>query len=252
MSKKYLENIRINPITGEPDYFFPMEVMDPADKEYARLNGLEVGKAMLGYRTFEAIMIPCKHKTRDAQGRDVYLDTPSEEQRRIYKAYSQDELDRQEEERMDGRCQLPKANGNGTKRCPRRIPNPAYVPGGDQPKTLPNRCEGCPYERFKQAHTTITLSCLDREGDDGEMEPYEVPAPRSNFAGDRYEELAEAFVAFVREKKPKLAALAELKVAELNLTEAAKELDKAISTVDSQTKKLGELLAEFLDSAIIF
>lgn len=252
MSNKVLKNVRINPITNEPDFFFPMEIMDPADKEYARLNGLEVGKAMLGYRTFEAIMIPCKRKTHDAQGREIYLDTPSEEQRRIYKAYSQDELDRQEEERMDGRCQLPSASGKGVKVCPRRIPNPDYVPGGDQPKTLPNRCEVCPYERFKQAHTTVELSCLDHENEAGEMEPFEVPAPRSNYAGDRYEELAEAFVAFVREKKPKLAALAELKVAELNLTEAAKELDKAISTVDSQTKKLEELLLEFLDNAIIF
>ena len=106
MSKKFFKNIRINPITGEPDYFFPMEIMDPADKEYARLNGLEVGQAMLGCRTFEAIMVPCKNKTTDAQGRDIYLDTPSEEQQRIYKAYTQDELDRQEEERMDGRCLL--------------------------------------------------------------------------------------------------------------------------------------------------
>ena len=252
MSKKFFKNIRINPITGEPDYFFPMEVMDPADKEYARLNGLEVGQAMLGCRTFEAIMVPCKNKTTDAQGRDIYLDTPSEEQQRIYKAYTQDELDRQEEERMDGRCLLTRASGKGVKRCPRRVPNPDYIPGGDQPKTLANRCEGCPYERFKQAHTTVELSCLDRENEAGEMEPYEVPAPRSNYAGDRYEELAEAFIAFVRERKPKLAALAELKVDELNLTEAAKELDKAISTVDSQTKKLQELLTEFLDNAIIF
>ena len=91
-----------------------------------------------------------------------------------------------------------------------------------------------------------------RIGLDFSKEPYEVPAPRSNYAGDRYEELAEAFIAFVRERKPKLASLAELKVDEINLTEAAKELDKAISTVDSQTKKLEELVTEFLDNAIIF
>ena len=28
MSKKVLKNVRINPITGEADYFFPMEVTD--------------------------------------------------------------------------------------------------------------------------------------------------------------------------------------------------------------------------------
>lgn len=84
------------------------------------------------------------------------------------------------------------------------------------------------------------------------MESFEIPAPRSNYAGDAYLKLREEFLAFVRERKPKLAALAELKVDELNLTDAAKELDKAISTVDSQTKKLEELLIEFLDNAIIF
>lgn len=252
MSNKVLLNVRINPITGEPDYFFPMEVTSAADKEYARLNGLEVGKAMLGYRTFEAIMIPCKHKTRDAQGRDIYLDTPSEEQRRIYKAYCQDELDRQEEARMDGRCPLPTASGKGMKRCPRRVKNPAYVPGGGQPKTIPNRCEGCPYERFKQAHTVIELSCLDHEGDDGQMEAYEVPAPRSDYAGDRYEELAEEFVAFIKARKPRLAPLAEKLVQEYNLTDASAELDKSISTTFSQKEKLQELVKEFLDTAIIF
>ena len=251
MSKKILKNVRINPITNEPDFYFPMEVTNPADKEYARLNGLEVGMAMLGNRRFLAIMIPCKRKDYDSKGREIYLDTPSEEQHRIYKALIKDELNRQEDEKQDGRCNIPTANG-GTRRCPLRIPNPAYAPGGNQPKTLANKCEECPYEPFRQAHTVIELSCLDHESENGEMEPYEVPAPKSNYAGDRYEELAEAFIAFVRERKPKLASLAELKVDELNLTEAAKELDKAISTVDSQSKKLEELVTEFLDNAIIF
>ena len=250
MSNKVLKNVRINPITGEPDYFFPMEVMDSADKEYARLNGLEVGPAMLGYRTFEAIMIPCKRKTYDAKGREIYLDTPSEEQRRIYKALTQEELDRQEEERMDGRCPLPKASGKGMKRCPRRVPNPDYVPGGDQPKTIAKKCEGCSFERFKQAHTTITLSCLDREGEDGDMEPYEVPAPRSNYAGDRYEELAEGFVAYIKEHKPRLLPLAEKLVQGYDLTDAAEELGKSTSTTFSQKEKLKELVTEFLDTVI--
>ena len=252
MSNKVLPNVRINPITNEPDYYFPMEVMDPADKEYAKLNGLEVGRAMLGFRTFEAIMIPCKTKGYDAKGREIYLDTPSEEQRRIFKAYAQDELDRQEQMKQDGRCQLPAANGKGVKRCPLRVPNPAYVPGGDQPKTIAKKCEGCPFERFKQAHTTIELSCLDHEGDDGEMESYEIPAPRSNYAGDRYEEFAAEFVAFIKEHKPRLAPLAEKLVQEYNLTDASEELDKSISTTFSQKEKLQALVREFLDNAIIF
>lgn len=68
---KYLKNVRINPITNEPDFYFPMEVTNPADKEYARLNGLVVGMAMLGNRRFEAIMIPCKRKDYDMRARDL-------------------------------------------------------------------------------------------------------------------------------------------------------------------------------------
>lgn len=248
---KFFKNIRINPVTLELDYYFPMEIMDPADKEYARQNGLEVGKAMLGFRTFEAIMVPCKTRAYDANGREVYLDTPSDEQRRIYKALIKEELSRQEEMKQDGRCDIPAVNG-GLKKCPLRIPNPDYVPGGDQPKTLAKKCDGCPYERFKQAHTVIELSCLDHEGEDGEMEAYEVPAPRAYYAGDLYEELAEEFVDFIKTHKPKLAPLAEKLVQEYKLSDASKELGKSTSTSFSQKEKLRELLTQFLDNAILF
>ena len=251
MSKKILKNVRINPITNEPDFYFPMEVTNPADKAYARLNGLEIGMAMLGNRRFLAIMIPCKRKGYDDKGREIYLDTPSEEQYRTYKALIKDKLNRQEDEKQDGRCNIPTANGN-TRRCPLRIPNPTYVPGGDQPKTLANRCEGCPYERFKQAHTVIELSCLDHEGEDGETEPYEISAPESYYEADRYEDLADEFVAFITARKPRLAPLAEKLVKEHSLTEASQELGRPTSTVHSQIKKLQELLTEFLDNAILF
>lgn len=247
---KLLRHTRKNPATGEIDYFFPMEIEDPIDKEYARLRGYEIGQTLLGYRVINAIMVPCKRKTRDALGREVYINTPSEEQHRIYKALIQDELDKQEEERLDGRCPLPKVSGKGMKRCPRYVKNPAFIPGSDQPKTIANRCEGCKFERFKQAHTTITLSCLDHEGEDGESEAFEVPAPRSNYAGDRYEELAEGFVAYIKEHKPRLLPLAEKLVQEYDLTDAAKELGKSTSTTFSQKEKLKELVTEFLDTVI--
>ena len=251
MSKKILKNVRINPITNEPDFYFPMEVTNPADKAYARLNGLEIGMAMLGNRRFLAIMIPCKRKDYDSKGREIYLDTPSEEQHRIYKALIKDELNRQEDEKQDGRCNIPTANG-GTRRCPLRIPNPAYAPGGNQPKTLANKCEECPYEPFRQAHTVIELSCLDHESENGEMEPYEAPSPKNYYAADDYEELAEKFVAFIKSRKPRLAPLAEKLVKEASLTEASQELGKSTSTTFSQKEKLQELLREFLDNAILF
>ena len=246
---KYLKNVRINPITNEPDFYFPMEITNPADKAYAQLNRLDIGMAMLGNRRFLAIMIPCKNKAYDDKGREIYLDTPSEEQHRIYKALIKDELNRQEDIKQDGRCNISTAHG-GTKKCPLRIPNPNYVPGGNQPKTLANKCEECAYEQFKQAHTVIEMSCLDHKDENGETESYEAPSPKNYYAADRYEELSKEFVDFVRERKPRLAPLAEMLVREYKLTEASEELGRSTSTTFSQKEKLQELLTEFLNIAI--
>lgn len=249
MAKKYLDNVRINPVSGEREFYFPMEVKDPADKEYARLNGLEIGMARLGFRRFEAIFIPCRNRTHDARGNEVYLETSSDAQQRIYKALCKDELDEQEDIKQDGRCNIPDGRG-GTKRCPLRVPNPDYVPGGDAPKTLPVKCQGCKYEPFKQAHTVVEMSCLDSENDDGEVTTYEVPTPKSYYATDRYEELSDEFVTFVRKNNPKLAPLAALLVNEYSKSEASRELGDAWSTVTSRTDKLKELVIEFLDNLI--
>lgn len=246
-----LKNVRTNPRTGELDYYFPMEVKAPADKEYARLNGLEVGWARLGFRKFLAVFVPCKDQVTDSRGKTTYLDTPSDVQHRRYLAYIKDEMNKQEDTKQDGRCQIPDGHG-GLKRCPCRIPNPDYDSGGDKPKTLPVKCEGCVYEEYRQAHTTITLSCLGRESEDGEIESFEVPAPRSSFAGDRYETLRGQFLGFVKGRNPKLLPLAELLTLELTKSESSEELELATSTVGDRTNKLKKLLTEFLDNAIIF
>lgn len=248
MAKKILKNVRINPITGEPDYFFPLEITDDSVLEYARQNCLEVGKARLGFRNFRAVFVPCKEQVADSRGRVTFIDTPSDVQRRRYLSLIKDEMDAQEKLKQDGRCQIPDGRG-GVKRCPCRIANPDYIPGGNQPKSIPVKCESCPYERFKQTHTVIEMSCLDYEGDDGELTPYEAPAPDSYYDADRYEELANEFVAFINARKPRLTPLAEKLVKEHSLTEASRELGRSTSTIHSQIKKLQELLNEFLDLA---
>jgi len=250
MAKKVYKNVRLNPVTGALDYFYPMEVKDPADKEYARVYGLEIGLARLGFRKFEAIFVPCKDKVYDPQsGMDIYVDTPSDVQRNRYLSLIRDELNWQEDVKQDGRCPISNGHG-GTKRCPCRAPNPDYVPGGDKPKTLPVKCEGCKYEQFRHVHTVIELSSLDYENDNGDMETYEVPAPKSCYAGDRYLELRKEFVAFVKERNPKLAPLVELLTDEFTKSEAAQKLGDATSTVGGRTGRLKDLVTEFLDNVI--
>lgn len=250
ISSEVFRHIRVNPETGRIDYFYPLEITDPSIRTLARERGLEIGKTRLGFRVFEAVMVPCK-EISTIHGREVYIDTPSEVQHRRYLDLIKDELNWQENVKQDGRCPIPDGHG-GTKRCPCRIPNPDYISGGDKPKTLPIRCEGCKYELLRHAHTVIALSALDHEDESGEVESYEIPVPETYYAGDRYCELSSRFVSFVKEKYPKLTPLAKLLVAEYSKSEASRELSKATSTIGSQAKKLQELLEDFLDNAIIF
>ncbi len=248
MANNSYKHIRKNPVTGEDDYYFPMEITDPSIRTLARERGLEISKTRLGNRVFEAAMIPCKN-TATIHGVEVFVDTPADVQRKRYLEYIRDELAEQDARKQDGRCQIPDGRG-GVKRCPCRVPNPDYIPGGDQPKTLPVRCEGCKFEQFKQAHTTIVVSALDHENENGEFESFEIPAVKDLIAADRYLELREQFIVFVAERNPKLVPLAELLTLEFTKSEAARELGDAWSTVTSRTDKLKDLVTAFLDTVV--
>ena len=101
------------------------------------------------------------------------------------------------------------------------------TPENGQPKTVAVHCEGCVFETYKQEHSFVTLSALEQENDAGEPEPYEVPAPKTYYAAYEYEKLSQEFVAFVRERKPKLAPLAEKLTEEYTKSEAGRELGDA-------------------------
>lgn len=244
-------NIRTNPETGEKDYFFPLEITDDSILVYAREHNLEVGPARLGFRRFRAVFVPCREQTTDSHGRVTFLDTPSDIQRRRYLDLIKDEMDAQERAKEDGRCCISDGRGR-IKRCPLRIPNPAYKPENGQPKTVAVHCEGCVFEAYKQEHSFVQFSTLEVENDAGEPEPFEVPAPATYYAADEYEKTAQEFVAFVTARKPKLAPLAEKLMEEYTRSDAARELGDAWGTITSRTDKLKTLMLEFLDNAIIF
>ena len=242
-------NIRFNSTTDSYDYFFPMELTSDADREYARFCGFEIGMARLGYRHFLAIFVPCKDRIVDKTGREIFIETSEEGQRARYLEYIKDELREQDAAKQDGRCMIPDGKGK-VKRCPCRIDNPNYVPGGSEPKTLPVRCEGCKYEAFRQAHTFIPLSSLDYENEEGVVESYEAPSPETYFAADKYDRLATGFVEFVRQKKPEFAGLADLLTQEYTRSEAARELGIPGNTAAYHREKLKKLCREFLDATI--
>ena len=250
MANQTYKHHRINPVTGEEEWFFPMEITDPSIREAARAAGLEIGKTRLGYRVFEAVMVPCR-RMESQNGKDVYADTSAEEQHKLYLELIKEELNSQAQAKTDGRCEIPDGKG-GMKRCPLRVSNPNYVEGSDLPKTIAVKCEGCQWEELKKAHTVIQISALDQEGDDGDEIPYEPAAPSEGFAADRYIELANRFVEFVEQRDPRLVPLARQRVMEFSITEAARRLKDAKSTSISWNNKLKEMVVEFLDNEVDF
>lgn len=244
------KNARNNSITGELDYYFPLEITSPTIREYAKDNGLEIGMARLGFRWFEAVFVPCKITAHDRLGREIYLDTPSDVQYRIYKQLCRDELKAQDAQKQDGRCIIPD-DKNGYKRCPCRVENPEYTPDNGHPKTIPVRCEGCKFERFRQDHTYTQLSALNHENDACDEEDYCIPTPHGYFEADRYMMIRDDFLSFVEKRNAKLAPLAELLTLEYRKIDAARKLGLPPTTVGDRTEKLKELLSDFLDNLII-
>ena len=251
LSTESFKHVRTNPVTGEFDYYYPLEITDDSIRQDLEDLGLEICRTRLGNRVITAAMIPCKDIGLDVHGREVYLDTPSEDQRERYLEYIKDELAEQDAEKQDVRCVIPNGHG-GLKRCPCRTAKPDYRPGNGQPKTIPVLCEGCVYEDYKRGNAPVSFTVLNHVDEGGEVDPYEPAAPGNLFDGDRYERMCDAFVGYVEEHEDKLTAQAALQTLEYSLTEVAEALDQPISTVFSRRKKLKALAEEFLDSTLIF
>lgn len=250
-NKKYFHH-EVDKVTGKDQWFFPMEIevdlndYEKGSDEYetARqyienlrqatdINGqkvvCEVGEAQLGFRKFMAVFIPVTHE--------------------LYLELIKDEMNKQEDMKQDGRCPVPAKIG-GVKTCPRRIPNPDYVEGGDAPKTIANSCEGCIYFAKKHEHTEANFSTLSVEGDEGEPMDFEVPSPSNYYDGDKYERLVDHWKAFVQEKAPDLMELSELLALEYLRSEAARKLEMHPSTAKSRKDRLKKLVQEFLDNEV--
>ena len=248
--KRYLHH-EVNPVTGQDQWYFPLEItINPknysnnpdaleAAQEYLKglkrqtvvdMNGnavvCEVADTKLGFREFKAIFVP-------VPSHEMYLDL------------IKDEMKKQFDMKMDGRCPIPAEIG-GVKTCPLRIDNPDYVEGGDMPKTIANSCDKCIYRAKKHDHTKVNFSSLSATGDDGETIDYDAPAPANYYAGEQYERITTAFLSFLETKAPDLVHLAEKLCDEYLRSEAARELAIPSSTAQGQRDRLKPFLLEFL------
>lgn len=248
--KRYLHH-EVDPVTGQDQWYFPLEITvnpkdynndpDAFESTYEYLNSLkhqtvvdvngnavvcEVADTKLGFREFKAIFVP-------VASHEMYLEL------------IKDEMNKQFDMKMDGRCPIPAEIG-GVKTCPLRIDNPDYVEGGDMPKTIANSCDNCIYCAKKHEHTEANFSSLSAIGDDGESIDYDAPAPVNYYAGEQYERITIAFRSFLEIKAPDLVKLAEKLSDEYLRSEAARELNVPSSTAQGQRDRLKRFLLDFL------
>lgn len=174
--QKKFKHYTINPVTGKKQYYYPMEIE-------VDLDNYEVGTDE--YETAAKFLQDIKNqKAKDDDGNEVvcevdytklgfreYLAVYIPVSYEKYKSLIKDEMDKQEEIKQNSRCTIPAKIGE-VKVCPRRVPNPDYVEGGNMPKTLAVSCDDCPYKDKNpirgSAHlfTDCIKACIHRSFDD--------------------------------------------------------------------------------------
>ena len=238
-----LPHVRYNPATSSSDYFFPLKLENPAIEESARLRGYQIGWTKLGNETFRAAMIPCKQKACDAHGNEVFIDTSEEEQHARYNELIREASSAQKRKLHDGCCSFYR---NGMRhRCPTFIPNPNFDPSRPpdnrtNPKTVLNRCDGCGFARFKEAHDVLPFSVFEKEDENGEKIPFERGESFDAYEFESFDGLAAEAKAILHRHKPSLDKLVDLLAKEMTQADAARALGKRASTVNSQQKVFTE------------
>lgn len=240
---------RIDPVTGQKNWYVPLEILDDTSEKIARAGGLDVCWTRYGGRKIWAVMLPCKDK-KTINGQEVYVDTPEEVQHERYKEFIREDMGRQYREKCDGRCEIPDGHG-GVKRCPTRVPNPKYEPGVDDRKTLPVRCEGCKYEEFRKSHSEELFCDRQSEDEDGEVVYFDPAGGEKMMDSVFYDLWREEILDLVQKAKPKLVPAVEALLWEFKPGEVSGVINKNPNTVKSQLKKLRELLQEIRDNMVM-
>ncbi len=155
--------------------------------------------------------------------------------------------------RQEKRCITGGSDGK-SRFCPCRIPNPAYQPESDTPKTIANDCTRCPYYRsFRSSRSKVLFSALDITDDQGNETPFDPASPYAIDQADAYLELLYNLILFIKARYPKYrryTELIELLGQEYTLTEAADILDKPYRTLYGWIRTLRPIIDEYMNTVV--
>lgn len=224
-------------ITSTP-YYIRFETDDEGIRQYKSATNETKQGTRLGQLHSEGILVP-------AILMEVDKETYEKHQQEVWKAKNKTKREK--------RCIICRSNGKPI-RCPIRIPNPEYDGSPKTPKTIANNCENCPYgyhHYFRPIEGNVVFSALDVVDDDGNINPFEPESVSDPLSADRYLELLEGLISYIKEKYPKYSDYAEfvyLLGQEYEIKEVATIMKKSDKTLYGWQKKLRPIFDEYLQS----
>ena len=209
-----------------------------------------------GMRQYKSASEEAKQGTRLGQMRSEGILVPAilmEVDKETYEKHQREAWKTEDKAKREKRCMICETNGKLI-RCPIRVPNPEYDGNPETPKTIANDCENCPYgyhHFFRPIKGNVVFSALDVNDDDGNSDPFEPESITDPLSADRYFELLEGLISYIKEKYPKYSEYAEfvyLLGQEYEIKEVASIMKKSDKTLYGWRKKLRPIFDEYIQT----
>lgn len=207
-----------------------------------------------GIRQYKSASEEAKQGTRLGQMRSEGILVPAilmEVDKETYEKHQREAWKTDDKAKREKRCMICGTNGKLI-RCPIRVPNPEYDDNPETPKTIANDCENCPYgyhHFFRPIKGNVVFSTLDVNDDDGNSDPFEPESITDPLSADRYFELLEGLISYIKEQYPKYSEYAEfvyLLGQEYEIKEVASIMKKSDKTLYGWRKKLRPIFDEYI------
>lgn len=209
-----------------------------------------------GIRQYKSASDTAKQGTRLGQMRSEGILVPAilmEVDKETYEKHQHEVGKADDKAKREKRCMICGSNGKLI-RCPIRVPNPEYNDDSEKPKTIANDCENCPYgyhHLFRPIKGDVVFSALDVEDENGNTDPFEPESVSDPLSADRYFELLEGLISYIKEKYPKYPEYAEfayLLGQEYEIKKVAAIMKKSDKTLYGWRKKLRPIFDEYIQT----
>lgn len=232
---------------GDDKYLIPLEL--PGENGKRTPEEAEAAEALIAGVKQE---YPSAYVSTVKWGWRIFKAVVIEGDRELYKTLIHEEDVMQKRKILEDRCIISDEAGKAMP-CPPRLSNPDYDPSKpndkDNPKTLKNSCEGCPYNTFDRPDfTNQSLEAMAEQAEDDDEDLPDRLKTTMQSESDRYLAARNEVLAFIAKEYPDRLLEFSMLLSEVKRSEVAKHLGKNTSSLYKISKKLKRDLWDLLDS----